>query len=152
MAENLTFEERRQPTATVAPPAAEGSIVRRRTFSWPRLLNGVVLASWRLVMRTFGRPGFYLLFAVSVTASVQLVGVYLVFASLMVPALATRSLAKYALVAGYAIGFLGYLVGLLLSAVYDAPTGAVIVWTLTLVGLAAAPLLARWRGAATLEG
>ncbi len=112
------------------------------------VLAAVVLASWRLVMRTFGRPGFYLLFAVSVTASVQLVGVYLVFASLMVPALATRSLAKYTLVAGYAIGFLGYLVGLLLSAVYDAPTGAVIVWTLTLVGLAAAPLLARWRGAA----
>jgi zinc/manganese transport system permease protein len=96
-------------------------------------------------MRWLGRPGFYLLFAVSVTASVQLVGVYLVFASLMVPALATRTLAKHALAAGYAIGVVGYVAGLLLSAVYDLPTGAVIVWTLTLAGLAAVPPLTRWR-------
>ena len=68
-----------------------------------------------LVMRMLGRAGFYLLFAVSVTASVQLVGVYLVFASLMVPALATRSLSRHALAAGYAIGLVGYLSGLLLS-------------------------------------
>jgi len=113
------------------------------TLTPAAVLAAVVLASWRLVMRTFGRPGFYLLFAVSVTASVQLVGVYLVFASLMVPALATRSLAKHALAAGYAIGLAGYVAGLLLSAVYDLPTGAVIVWTLTLAGLVAAPLLAQ---------
>jgi zinc/manganese transport system permease protein len=118
------------------------------TLAPAAVLAAVVLASWRLVMRVFGRAGFYLLFAVSVTASVQLVGVYLVFASLMVPALATRSLARYALAAGYAIGFVGYLAGLLLSAVYDLPTGAIIVWTLTLAGLAAVPLLARWRGGA----
>ncbi len=118
------------------------------TLTPAAVLAAVVLASWRLVMRTFGRPGFYLLFAVSVTASVQLVGVYLVFASLMVPALATRSLAKHALAAGYAIGLVGYLAGLLMSAVYDLPTGAVIVWTLTLAGLVAVPLLGRWRGAA----
>lgn len=111
------------------------------TLTPAAVLAAVVLASWRLVMRTFGRPGFYLLFAVSVTASVQLVGVYLVFASLMVPALATRSLAKHTLATGYAIGLVGYVVGLLLSAVFDLPTGAVIVWTLTLAGLAAAPLL-----------
>ncbi len=118
------------------------------TLTPAAVLAAVVLASWRLVMRTFGRPGFYLLFAVSVTASVQLVGVYLVFASLMVPALATRSLAKHALAGGYAVGVVGYVVGLLLSAVYDLPTGAVIVWTLTLAGLLAVPLLGRWRGAA----
>jgi zinc/manganese transport system permease protein len=113
------------------------------------VLAAVVLASWRLVMRTFGRPGFYLLFAVSVTASVQLVGVYLVFASLMVPALATRGVAKHGLAAGYAIGLAGYVAGLLLSAFYDLPTGAVIVWTLTLVALAAAALLPRSNHAAT---
>ncbi len=118
------------------------------TLTPAAVLAAVVLVSWRLVMRTFGRPGFYLLFAVSVTASVQLVGVYLVFASLMVPALATRSLAKHALAGGYAVGVVGYVFGLLLSAVYDLPTGAVIVWTLTLAGLLAVPLLRRWRDAA----
>jgi zinc/manganese transport system permease protein len=80
-----------------------------------------------------------------VTASVQLVGVYLVFASLMVPALATRSLRKHALTCGYAIGLVGYLVGLVLSAVFDLPTGAVIVWTLTAAALASVPLLGRFR-------
>ena len=60
-------------------------------------------------------------------------------------ACATRSLRSHALAFGYAIGLLGYLAGLLLSVVYDLPTGAVIVWTLTGVALVAAPLLARWR-------
>ena len=108
-------------------------------------LAALVLASWRPVMRKLGGAGFYLLFAISVTASVQLVGVYLVFASLMVPALATRSLRVHALPVGYLIGFVGYLVGLLLSAFFDLPTGAVIVWTLTIAGIALAPLFGRWR-------
>jgi zinc/manganese transport system permease protein len=116
------------------------------TLAPAAVLAAVVLASWRAVMSWLGRPGFYVLFAFSVTASVQLVGVYLVFASLMVPALATRTLTKHALAGGYAVGFVGYLAGLLLSAVYDLPTGAVIVWTLTLAGLAAAPVLKRRRG------
>jgi zinc/manganese transport system permease protein len=116
------------------------------TLAPAAVLAAVVLVSWRAVMSWLGRPGFYVLFAFSVTASVQLVGVYLVFASLMVPALATRTLARHALAAGYAVGLVGYLAGLLLSAVYDLPTGAVIVWTLTLAGLVGAPLLKRWRG------
>jgi zinc/manganese transport system permease protein len=111
-------------------------------------LAALVLVSWTFVMRKLGKSGFYLLFAVSVTASVQLVGVYLVFASLMVPALATRSLRSHALAVGYAVGVLGYLVGLLLSVVYDLPTGAVIVWTLTGAALVAAPLVGRWRAPA----
>jgi len=109
------------------------------------VLAALVLASWRPVMRKLGRSGFYLLFAISVTASVQLVGVYLVFASLMVPALATRSLGRNALAAGYGIGIVGYAAGLVLSAFFDLPTGAVIVWTLTLAAFAAVPLVSRWR-------
>ncbi len=42
--------------------------------------------SWR---ERLGRIGFYVLFALVVTISVQLVGVYLVFTSLIVPAVAT---------------------------------------------------------------
>ena len=61
------------------------------------------------------------------------------------PALATRSLRRHALAVGYAIGFVGYLVGLVLSAVFDLPTGAVIVWTLTVAALASVPLLGRLR-------
>ena len=74
---------------------------------------------------------FYPVFALAITASVQLVGVYLVFASLIVPALATaRATGRRALIAAYAIGIAGYVSGLVLSAVLDLPSGAMIVWTL----------------------
>jgi zinc/manganese transport system permease protein len=74
---------------------------------------------------------FYALFAVAITASVQLVGVYLVFASLIVPALATAGMrGTKRLATAYAIGVFGYVLGLCLSAVFDLPSGALIVWTL----------------------
>ncbi|MEY2688175.1 MAG: hypothetical protein RL375_2373 [Pseudomonadota bacterium] len=75
--------------------------------------------------------GFYGVFAVAVTASVQLVGVYLVFSSLIIPALATRRLTgRRRLLVAYGVGAAGYALGLLLSALLDLPSGAVIVWTL----------------------
>src|SRR5215510_7801667 len=50
---------------------------------------------------------------VSVTVSVQLVGVYLVFASLIIPAIATRRRGdRSGLLPAYAVGGAGYLVGL----------------------------------------
>lgn len=50
----------------------------------------LILALLALLRNRLGRLGFYLVFALAVTASVQLVGVYLVFASLIVPSLAVR--------------------------------------------------------------
>lgn len=84
-----------------------------------------------------GRAGFYLLFAVAVTVSVQLVGLYLVFTTLIVPALATRRLARHRLLAGYALGALGFALGLALSLVSDLPPGPLIVCAMTALGLAA---------------
>jgi zinc/manganese transport system permease protein len=108
-------------------------------------LSAIVLVLWRVVTARLGRPGFYLLFAVSVTVSVQLVGIYLVFASLIVPALATRSLAGRTIPVGYAVGLFGYLLGLLASTVFDLPTGAVLVWTLSATALAVSGVLGRHR-------
>jgi zinc/manganese transport system permease protein len=94
------------------------------------------LALWLGWVGRLGRYGFYGTFAIAVTASVQLVGVYLVFSSLIIPALATRSLSgRQRLAAGYAVGAAGYALGLVLSAVLDLPSGAVIVWTLAACGL-----------------
>jgi zinc/manganese transport system permease protein len=73
---------------------------------------------------------FYFLFALMITASVQLVGVYLVFASLIMPALATSRLKV-----GYLIGIMGYGMGLILSNIFDFPAGAMIVLTLALVSI-----------------
>ena len=89
--------------------------------------------------RRFGRFGFYGLFALAVTASVQLVGVYLVFSSLIIPALATRSFSgtPRTLIA-YAVGAAGFALGLVLSALFDLPSGAVIAWALAGCGFLAA--------------
>lgn len=104
------------------------------------LLYAAVLAAWFWKGERLGRAGFYALFAVTVTASVQLVGVYLVFASLIVPAVATReSKPGRALAEGYALGLAGYVAGLILSALFDLPTGAIIVWCL---GILAAGVMA----------
>lgn len=78
---------------------------------------------------------FYAVFALAITASVQIVGVYLVFASLILPALAVRQLAGHvALVRGYFLGAVGYALGLVTSALTDWPTGPTVV--LALAGLA----------------
>ena len=73
------------------------------------------------------------------TASVQLVGVYLVFSSLIIPALGTRDHdGARRLRIAYTVGALGYALGLALSALFDLPSGAVIVWTLAACALAGA--------------
>ncbi len=100
-------------------------------------LYAAVLVAW-FTLDVERRPiAFYVLFALSVTASVQLVGVYLVFASLILPALAARRrrTRSRALLAGYATGILGYVGGLLLAALGDLPAGAVVVWALLVSAL-----------------
>ena len=73
-------------------------------------LRGGPRALVRLGASGSGARGFYVLFAVAVTVSVQLVGLYLVFATLIVPPLATRRMARAASRllgarrAGYALG------------------------------------------------
>lgn len=100
------------------------------------LLYGAVLAVWFGFRERLGRHGFYLLFALTVTASVQLVGVYLVFASLIVPAIATRGMTfGSGLAAAFGVGAAGYASGILLSALFDLPTGGMIVWALAFVSM-----------------
>jgi len=95
-----------------------------------------VLALWFGARARLGRTGFYLLFACVVTLSVQLVGLYLVFATLIVPPLATRRIGRGRLVRAWAIAIAGYVSGTALSAAFDIPTGPLIVWTLVAFGVA----------------
>ena len=108
------------------------------------LLTTIILVLWFGVGARLGRAGFYALFALAVTASVQLVGVYLVFASLIIPALASRfhSVSRQ-LAVGYGVGITGYVGGLSASALFDLPSGAVVVWVLALVALVVAWLAPR---------
>lgn len=104
------------------------------------LLTAVLLALWQWSRLNANYLGFYALFALAVTASVQLVGVYLVFASLIVPALATYRISHRRTLYAFAIGITGYAVGLLLSAWFDLPSGATVVWTMAATGVVAANL------------
>ncbi len=99
---------------------------------WPiALFYAVALLIWFRFRERMGQVGFYVLFALVVTQSVQLVGVYLVFASLIVPALAARRFAPtLRLWVGYGVGVAGYVLGLVASSLMDLPTGAAIVVTL----------------------
>jgi zinc/manganese transport system permease protein len=101
-------------------------------------LYSILLAfmAWR--GERLGGRGFYLLFALAITASVQVVGVYLVFASLILPALAVRGLpARPGLLAGWTVGALAYAAGLAASALLDWPTGPAIVIALAAIALLA---------------
>jgi zinc/manganese transport system permease protein len=104
----------------------------------PDMLPIVALASAAILGLWFwrGERLFYPLFACAVTLSVQLVGIYLVFATLIVPALAIRALQRARLAAGYGLAALAYGLGLWLSTITDLPAGPLIVCTLGVVGVA----------------
>jgi zinc/manganese transport system permease protein len=119
---------------------------------WAQLLPALALtlillmAWWRLVRRWPWM--FHVCLALAVTASVQLVGVYLVFASLILPALAVRRRpGRSGLLRAGLAGGAGYLLGLLVSAAHDLPAGPLIVLALVLTCLAWAALERRGREA-----
>ncbi len=100
-------------------PAVAYSAILALIFTKPKVLNGTY---------------FYLLFALVITLSVELVGVYLVFSTLILPALAINKLkSNKALFWAYGVGLVGYLFGLMLSASLDLPSGATIVATLAII-------------------
>lgn len=104
------------------------------------LFSATLLLLWRWPRLNQHLFGFYSLFALAVTAAVQLIGVYLVFASLIVPALATHRMSSR-MPTAFAVGLSGYACGLMLSVWFDLPAGAAIIWSMA--GLALIP--ASWR-------
>lgn len=111
------------------------------------LVSAVILAVWMIFRERLGRIGFYALFACAVTLSVQLVGLYLVFATLVVPALATHYTPTQRYVKAYAIGILGYGAGLAASAMSDLPSGSMIVCAMAAIGALSAVATGRRRAA-----
>ncbi|NYT28276.1 MAG: metal ABC transporter permease [Candidatus Thiodubiliella endoseptemdiera] len=108
-------------------------------ITWGQLLPTALVAGLILLVlfkfkQQLNHLGFYLLFAIAVTSSVQLVGVYLVFASLIIPALGSIGSNKV-LLKGYIIGGSGYGLGLIASSLMDLPSGAVIVWSITIIAI-----------------
>ena len=96
---------------------------------------------------------FYPLFALAITCAVQLVGVYLVFVSLIVPALATQRIkGRAAALVGVGLGALGYALALVASLVWDVPSGPAVVWAMVAVAIGFGSIVSRLLGKPRIEG
>jgi zinc/manganese transport system permease protein len=94
-----------------------------------------ILALWFFKPEKARKSGlFYLLFAIAITSSVQLVGVYVVFASLIIPALAAAKSQRKQLVA-WTCGIVAVSLGIFAAVAIDAPAGPVIVLAYAVVAL-----------------
>ncbi len=104
---------------------------------------GLFALVWIAVPRARGGAGFFVLFALAITASVQLVGVYVVFASLILPALAARAGEGYALRRAFASGAAAVVVAVLASTALDLPAGPFLVVCYAAAAIAARLLFRR---------
>ena len=79
---------------------------------------------------------FYPLFALTIPFSVSMIGIYLVFASLIFPALAVARVKKFGVLSGFLISIITYLLGLILSYLLDWPAGPAIVFAFFVIAAA----------------
>lgn len=96
-------------------------------------IYALILAAWFLKPSLRNGIGFYLLFALAITSSVQLVGVYVVFASLILPALAAVK-SKQPHRTAWLCGVVSVMVGIIIAMLSDIPAGPVIVLTYCIIG------------------
>jgi zinc/manganese transport system permease protein len=92
----------------------------------------VILFLWFRKPQIRDNIGFYILFACAITSSVQLVGIYVVFASLILPALAV-SKNHNSIFYSYLCGLLAMCLGMVAALIFDLPAGGVIVVSYILV-------------------
>ena len=93
------------------------------------------LTMWFFFPRTRTGIWFYLLFALAITSSVQLVGVYVVFASLILPALAVNTMTRRNVPVAMVASMLAVVGGISLSALGDYPAGPVMVFVFATVSI-----------------
>ena len=97
---------------------------------------GLYVLLWLCAPRLRDGMGFFLLFALVITASMQLVGVYVVFASLILPALGARSGEDYSLFRALANGAAAVVIAILLAGLWDLPAGPFLVVCLAVSAVA----------------
>ncbi len=94
----------------------------------------LILLAWFSKPEVRNNMGFYLIFALAITSSVQLVGVYVVFASLILPALAAVRV-KGPYLTAWLCGVAGVLSGIAFAAAFDMPAGPIIILSYTATAL-----------------
>lgn len=104
----------------------------------PLALVALAVVGWWLWVPGVWRNRLFLaLFAVAVALCVELAGVYIVFATLIIPPLMLCHLRGYGILAAILAGGLGHGVGLALSASLDLSAGPAVVVTLVVFGMLA---------------
>lgn len=111
-------------------------------ISWPEIaafspLYFLAAGLWLGVPKVRNGLGFFVLFALVATASVQMVGVYVVFASLILPALAVNTMRSGRTRSAIAVGVVAVIVGIAVSALRDLPAGPVLVLTFAIAAILA---------------
>ena len=91
----------------------------------------LILVLWFLPINLNG-IGFYILFSLAITSSVQLVGVYVVFASLILPALTSLKRARPYKMA-WISGIVSVILGISCSLIFDLPAGPILVVSYVIV-------------------
>ena len=98
-------------------------------------IYALILLVWFFKPEVRNNMGFYLLFALAITSSVQLVGVYVVFASLILPALAAVHAKKRPHLIAWLCGVAAVLSGIAFAAAFDMPAGPIIILSYTATAL-----------------
>ncbi len=102
--------------------------------SWQNIIATTIIYLGLLIVianKTLLTRHFHLVFALTITISVQLAGVFFVFASLILPALAAALCHKNSTpIFAYCLAFMSLLLGLIISLITDLPTGPTLVCTL----------------------
>jgi zinc/manganese transport system permease protein len=75
----------------------------------------------------------YFLFAITITISVKIIGIYLVFASLILPPISTLLVKRYKFQLAFLVAFISYTLGLSLSFWSDLPTSPLIIVTMGVI-------------------
>ena len=85
-----------------------------------------IIGLWFLKPKIHSGIGFYLIFAFAITSSVQLVGIYVVFASLILPAIAAKN-QKNPLLTSWICGVVSVILGIAFATIFDLPAGVLVV-------------------------
>ena len=98
---------------------------------WLAILYVPILITWfcfKNKIDNVNNVGFYLIFALTITASVQIIGVYLVFSFLILPAFVASNFKTYKkqIGFGYLVALIGLILGMAISTIFDLPTGPTI--------------------------
>lgn len=94
----------------------------------------LIITLWFLKPKIREGIWFYLIFAFAITSSVQLVGIYVVFASLILPAISAKN-KKNPLTVAAACGAFSVITGVVFAIIFDLPAGVVIVISYVVIAL-----------------